>query len=383
MMRVSRLFLLGFAAVVAAQSRPSVISTANSFDYIVSVPDVHGDLHILLRSLWLARNHISGKSSSFSDFVQQVQQEQVSPSNSSISSRILLVQTGDIVDRGPFSRSCYEALWAAEKVLGWKLVNLFGNHEVMTMAGQADHYAHAGDVKEFGSLKSRQAEFAPGGKIWKKLTQEYLVMLKVKIGNGDDNKENVDPNIGGVSENILFVHAGINVEYVEKLLRSKNPTQALPQSDALVEKLNEVLIAEIMRKPGSELLTHPESPIWTRQLANANERVACNSLFPKIKSLFQISRMVVGHTPQETLVTGNRCNGTLILADVAMSRWMGSGEKGNPAVLVFELAKNGTLLRSVKTLYWKGSVQGDEGTVKSAVIWGSGEQEQDEAWNEL
>lgn len=361
-MKLCLVYILGIIGSVGSQSHPSVISTADKYDFIVSVPDVHGDLYILLRSLWLARNYV-GKSSndviSFTDFRSQVEKERVSPGSTGDVPRpptVLLIQTGDIIDRGPSSRTSYEALWAAEKVLNWKLVNLLGNHEVMTMAGQADHYAHPSDVAEFGSLKSRRAEFSPGGKIWKKISDEYLIMAKVKIGDGS------------VSENILFVHAGINLDYILKLQQMRLGNSDL-RSDELVVKVNDVLMAELRRKPDTEWLGHPESPIWTRTIANADDKIACQMLFPKIKSHFGISRMIVGHTPQEKLVTGNRCDSTLLLADVAMSRWMGSGEQGNPAVLIFVLGNNGTELESIKNLFWKGDVKGENGKVRTVGLY--------------
>jgi hypothetical protein len=145
------LLFIFFAAISVLVADRSIINTVDHYDYIVSVPDVHGDLEILIRSLWMAKVTIekSQETASFDSFHKQVMEamkakdQTVAPP----SSRVLLVQTGDIVDRGPASLSCYRALWAAARdVLKWDLVNLFGNHEVMSMAGQADHYAHPADI---------------------------------------------------------------------------------------------------------------------------------------------------------------------------------------------------------------------------------------------
>ena len=353
-------FAFGLLAITVAVPRDfvqptrSVINTAGKYDYIVSIPDVHGDLEILLRSLWMAKGEIEKKSDEFDDFYNQVRKkmeeeddEDPGPSSISTSPRVLLVQTGDIVDRGPASKSCYKAIWAAEKILGWDLVNLFGNHEVMSMAGQADNYAHPEDVAEFGSMKARRTDFGPGGKIWKKLISKFQFMLKVIIPKSE--------------ESILFVHAGISVKYIEAIRKKLVPKS--DEGDELVDQLNSFLFKEVMRNPKSDYLTSANSPIWTRDLANGSEKKVCNSLLPGVLKLMNVTRIVLGHTPQEKLVTGNRCEGKLLLADVAMSRWMGSGHNGNPSSVLFALSEDGNKLDRVVNLYWKGSVRGEEGQV--------------------
>jgi hypothetical protein len=348
---------LFFVPVVCGRDAPprSIISTAGVYDYIVSVPDVHGDIDILLRSLWMAKNDIEGVVGGFEDFRKEIELEMKKPDSKLVvpPTKILLIQTGDIIDRGPNSKSCYEAIWAAERVLGWKLVNLLGNHEAMTIAGQADHYAHKGDVSEFGSLEARRAEFSPGGRYWKKITDEFLIMVKVHVGD----------------ERVLFVHAGINPAYINRLKKDKFKNKTIDTPDELIEQLNVFLMTELKQSPRSSYLSHEQSPIWTRDLASANEKTACNTLFPKVVTMLNITRMVVGHTPQQNLLTGNRCGGNLLLADVAMSRWMGSGQNGNPAVLVFRLKDNGALLGKISNLYWKGDVKGEKGEVKTEVIF--------------
>ena len=348
-------FLVAVVAICVRADDRSVINTANRYDYVVSIPDVHGDLEILIRSLWMAKlrvENLSNDDSSFDEFHKLVletmkKKESAKDTHRVTNSRVLLVQTGDIVDRGPASLSCYRALWsAARDVLKWDLVNLFGNHEVMSMAGQADHYAHPGDIKEFGSLVARRNEFGAGGKLWTKLTSQFQFMLKVVAGE----------------EKVLFVHAGISPRYLGAL------KDKVKGEEDLVVRLNKFLLNEVIKDPSSDYLVSANSPIWTRDMAQGSDKQICKHMLPAVMKMMDITRIVVGHTPQETLVTGNRCNGRLLLADVAMSRWMGSGHNGNPSVVLLKLADNGGRLDQIVNLYWKGEVVGNKGRIINEVL---------------
>ncbi len=72
--------------------------------------------------------------------------------------RALLVQTGDVVDRGPKSRACLDLLMALEKSAerqNGKVIALLGNHEVMAMTGDL-RYVSAEDYQSFSSGRSER-----------------------------------------------------------------------------------------------------------------------------------------------------------------------------------------------------------------------------------
>ena len=324
-------------AVISALVSAREISTADKYDYVVSVPDIHGDLDVLLRSLWMARGEIEGAEAagSFPAF-KTLFSNAVAGAPAAVSpaptKRVLVVQTGDIIDRGAESLSCYKAIWQVEKVMGWTLINLIGNHELMTIAGQADHYAHPNDIKEFGSLAARRAAFSPGGKVWKRITDDFFFMARVSFGD---------------SENVLFVHAGMHPKWI-KTLKTKT-------GDTSIGGMNKFLMDELKRNPNSDFLSSAVSPVWTREMAQDTDSVVCSNLLPQVLTALNVTRIVVGHTPQEALVSTARCDARIVLADVAMSRWMGSGKFGNPAALIFALADNGSKLERIYNVYWKGA----------------------------
>lgn len=319
----------------AQRLRESDISTAGRYDYVVSIPDIHGDLDGLVRTLWMAKVEIDGTdlAGDFmafqSNFVQAIQNGQVTKTFTP-TKRVLVIQTGDIIDRGAASLSCYKAIWLVDRILGWDLVNLIGNHEVMTMAGEADHYAHPGDVAEFGSLQARRAAFSEGGPMWREIVDSFLFMVRVRMGE---------------SESSLFVHAGLDARWISRFYKDFED----------LSRINQFLISELRKNPSSEILVSASSPIWTRGLAKDGDKSVCLRQLPKVLELAKVKRMVVGHTPQQTLTTAAKCDATLILADVAMSRWMGSGKHGNPSALIFQLRDNGKRLERIYNLYWKGA----------------------------
>ena len=310
----------------------STLTTSGRFDYVVSIPDIHGDLEILLRALWIANSEISADVSTFQEFIATVGAELKSKKSKKSSARVLLINTGDIVDRGPQSLSCYKAIEAGASVLGWTLVNLIGNHEVMTIGGQADHYAHPNDIEEFGGIEGRHAQFGPGGILWKKITDDFMFLAKVEIGLNDAT---------------LFVHAGIDPLGWMKSMAG--------QGLSSVESINNFLLNELKKNPYSEFISGANSPVWTRDLALKEDKIVCDQLLPEIFEFFKINRIVVGHTPQESLRTKQRCGSKLLLADVAMSRWMGSGQFGNPSAIVFTLGNDGNDLKRIHNVYWNGT----------------------------
>ena len=343
-MRISFFSFLLVGALVAVRGfaktlRESELTTVAKYDFVVSIPDVHGDLEVLLRALWMAKQEVDGPEAAGdfeafkSIFAAAVEEKPFQALEAQ--KRVLMIQTGDIIDRGAQSLSCYRALWQVEHVLGWDIVNLIGNHEVMTMAGQADHYAHPGDVEEFGSMKARRAAFSPGGRVWKKITDHYLFMTKVHLGE---------------QEAALFVHAGLHPKWVAKL--NKDITD--------VSGLNDFLTAELKRNPSSHILSSSSSPIWTRDLAQDADSNVCPRLLKQVLDLFGVTRIIVGHTPQEALKSTPRCDAKLILADVAMSRWMGSGRDGNPAALIFTLSDDGRILERIHNVYWRANQLTDQ-----------------------
>jgi len=139
MRRIGRgigLALAAAASLVAEPARPSQPPQPSQPARIVAVGDLHGDYEawreIALRARLVdARNRWAGGST-------------------------VLVQTGDITDRGPDSLKIIRHLMKLRKEAaraGGKVVVLVGNHEAMNMTGDL-RYVHPGEFAAFANANS-------------------------------------------------------------------------------------------------------------------------------------------------------------------------------------------------------------------------------------
>jgi hypothetical protein len=127
---------------------------------IVAIGDVHGDLP---------------------DFVAILQQVGLmNESHQWSGGATVLVQVGDLVDRGPKSRECLDLLMDLERQAteqNGKVLPLLGNHEVMTMMGDL-RYASAEDYQGFATAQSE--------KVREQAYQEYLEFLAAHGNHSSD-----------------------------------------------------------------------------------------------------------------------------------------------------------------------------------------------------
>lgn len=152
----------------------AVWTAAGAGRRLVAIADLHGDLHAGVRVLKLAglvddRQHWAGGDA-------------------------VLVQTGDIVDRGGEAKQLYELFQrlAAEAAgRGGAVHNLLGNHDIMNMLGDV-RYVNKSDYAHFGGAKARARAFSAAGELG-----QWLRSLPVALRLGDT----------------VFVHAGITPEW--------------------------------------------------------------------------------------------------------------------------------------------------------------------------
>jgi len=200
-----------------------------------------------------------------------------------------LVQTGDIVDRGTFSRDLY-ALFAELRrqapAVGGRVVNLIGNHEHLNVRG-ALQYAGKLEALEYGGLLQQRQAFKADGWIGRQVAQEFQAAVVV--------------------DGTVFVHAGILPDFAV----------------GGVDKLND-MVRSSLYVPSERNVFGQQGPFWLRRYAMGNEVQAC-PLLARTLELLHAQRMVVGHTAQDDGVIRTRCDGQLVLADTFMSK-SGYGE---------------------------------------------------------
>jgi hypothetical protein len=250
----------------------------------VAIGDLHGDLDHARRALRLAGA--------------------IDDRDRWIGGRLVVVQTGDEIDRGDDDRAILDLVEDLKKqalVAGGELVALLGNHEIMN-ASLDFRYVTTGGFSAFAlfdaggasaslaglptQARGRGAAFAPGGAY---ASLESARPFVVKVGD------------------TVFVHGGILPKHV---------TYGL---DRLNDELDAWLAGK--RRDPPAMLVAEDGPVWTRAYSNEDAAPDCADLATALRQL-GAKRMVVGHTVQHRGVN-SACDGQVWRIDVGMSRYFG------------------------------------------------------------
>jgi hypothetical protein len=244
----------------------------------------------------------------------------------------ILVQTGDVPDRGPESKKAMDLLMDLEKQArraGGQVHALLGNHEVMNMQGDlrfvspgefasyrtpdadvlrnAAYQANADPLRrEDPVYRSAWMNARPLG--WVELLQAFST--QGRYGKWLRRHDTV-VRIGDT----LFLHGGISPTYLSLELKDVN------------DRVRTGLGSSAAPEP---LLTDPEGPLWYRGLALEPEA----GLAPHVDAVLArhgVARIVVGHTVAPGVVLP-RFGGKVILNDVGLSAVFG----GPPSSLQIE-----------------------------------------------
>jgi hypothetical protein len=252
----------------------------------VAIGDLHGDLEATRKVLRLA-GAIDAK-------------------DAWVGGKLVVVQTGDAVDRGDDDRSILdllERLKGEAARAGGELVAMSGNHEIMN-AGFDFRYVTPRAFASFADIKAkndgvaaalehvdalargRAAAFAPGG--------PYATMIARR------------PVIHR-SGDTMFVHGGILPKHVTFGIDRINDETA---AWLLGQK------SEPPRPIGQE-----DGPLWTRMYSAAPGREECATLVQTL-AMLGAKRMVMGHTVQRNGVSP-ACDGKAWRIDVGLSKFYG------------------------------------------------------------
>ena len=223
---------------------------------------------------------------------------------------LVFVQTGDLLDRGGEEQAILdllEGLAEEAAAAGGAVHVLNGNHELINAAldfryvtaeGFADFEdAVAVDVEDSvlashpAEQRARIASLRPGGPYAQVLAKHNTVIV---IGSN------------------VFVHGGLLPEHLDHGL----------------ENINEEIRAWLSGEgPEPEWIHGRGSPVWTRQYSQDPQAEDCEVL-AAVLSRLGVSRMIVGHTVQESGITSH-CDGRVWCIDVGMSAHYG----GEPQAL--------------------------------------------------
>lgn len=254
---------------------------------IVAIGDVHGDLAATKRALTLAglidaQGNWSGGAT-------------------------ILVQTGDILDRGDDEPEILALFWrlqAQAPQSGGRVELLLGNHEIMNAQGDLRYvtpdgfldYAKTRVPPQWPTVDEaaaglpagyvgRKAAFVPGSEIALRFAKQ---------------------NIATVVGDTVFVHGGISLEHAKLGIAAINA-----QTQAWLTGAKEL----------PEALKGAKGPIWNRDYSQNPDAQDCEAL-SQVLSTLGVSRMVVGHTVQPNGIR-SACDGKVWCIDVGMASHYG------------------------------------------------------------
>ena len=326
----------------------------NGVERIVALGDVHGD---------------------YEQFVAVLRSAKLIDLQASWSGgKTHLVQTGDVLDRGPDSRKVMDLLMKLEKEArqagGW-VHALIGNHEAMNVYGDLRYVSpeEFAAFRDVNSEKAREELYKQHQQQIKKSSQPGRVPTfdeafrkkwesehplgyaehRWELGpNGKYGKWIRSHNAVIKIGDTLFLHGGIGPKYADWSVRQIN------------ERVREEL--EDFAKLEGGVVMDGEGPLWYRGLAQGDEM----ALEPHLKEVLknhQIERMVIGHTPTEGAVLP-RFGGKVFLIDVGLSRVFDS--RPRRACLSIENGKAYALHRGAKLVLPSDSDEGLLGYLKQA-----------------
>ena len=215
----------------------------------------------------------------------------------------ILVQTGDIPDRGAETREIIENIMKLEKQApkkGGRVVALIGNHEAMNMTGDL-RYTTPGEFLAFKTSRSRSLrdnyfrthKEALRAHFGAELTDKELkdaFETEIPLGFLEHGAAwNAAGKIGkwvaghdAVAKigDTLFVHGGVSDAYTDKSIVG----------------INEEVRAALTGAGPAAILTDEAGPLWYR--GETVESAEGEAEVDRVLAAFGVKRIVIGHTPQ-------------------------------------------------------------------------------------
>lgn len=233
-----------------------------------------------------------------------------------------LVQTGDVVDRGPDVRAVMDLLMKLQEqaaAAGGGVHCLLGNHEAMDVYGDL-RYVSAAEYASFAASNSgaeRVSYQGYGAPItdaakptmdqsqWQRDHPEGFNELRAAFGpDGKYGKWLRSRNAVIKIDRTLFVHAGLGPKY----------------ADWSMDKINSEVRRELddLNLLHGGIVTDEQGPLWFDGLAKGDEQTMAPVVDQLLKQ-FDVDRIVIGHTYTQGAVIP-RFGGKVLMIDTGIPR---------------------------------------------------------------
>ena len=217
----------------------------------------------------------------------------------------VVVQTGDILDRGDDEQAVLDFIFKLERearAAGGDVIMLLGNHELMNAAG---------DFRYVTPAAMRDFDDAPGldTSKWQRVPEQVRGRISALGPGGVYAKQLANHDVIAIVGDTLFAHAGVIGEWVTQIDSANLSARCWLDGQA--------------GGPDAPpaVLTAEEGPVWTRKLGlDPPDCAAARDALGKLG----IARMVVGHTVQDQGINA-ACDGAIWRIDVGLA-----GRYGGP-----------------------------------------------------
>jgi hypothetical protein len=246
----------------------------------------------------------------------------------------VLVQTGDIVDRGNDSKRALDLLRRLEgeaQRAGGRVLALIGNHEVMGMLGDL-RYVSAGEYETFRTPESEELRERVSSAVLARAESAARSANEAFDRDAFRDRFRSETPLGSIERQLAFGPEG---QY-GRLLRARETVVKIngvlflhggisPAVAALgCEGINDTVRSEMKEMPTADgtrlstfLSTREDGPLWYRGLAVENEADLAGELTTMLERL-QARAIVIGHTVAANGRIATRFGGRVVQIDTGM-----------------------------------------------------------------
>lgn len=255
---------------------------------LIAIGDVHGDLAATKRALRLAGA--------------------IDASDKWIGGELVIVQTGDQLDRGDgeqeilelFARIQHEASEA-----GGAIHILNGNHEFMNALGDL-RYVTPGGLTDFEDAPGVDPDAPALAPLMEQVPEAAQARVAAFWPGQPWARELAKRNVVVVVGDSVFVHGGVTPVWADKL-------------KTINSEAREWLSGARPEPP--KAITDPEGPVWSRHYSQDPDASDCAMLSEALATI-GAERMIVGHTVHKEGI-GSACDGKVWTIDVGMAAHYG------------------------------------------------------------
>ena len=259
----------------------------------------------------------------------------------------VLVQTGDLSDRGTGMRAAIDLLIALEpqaRAAGGRVHALLGNHEVMNLVGEMRDGTPE-IFATFGGEAAMRVAFSRRGQYGKWLRSKSVIaeVDGSVFLHGGINPAFAEPSVNDINRRAkreltawdegvawlvqrnMVAEAPKFLEAVEAARAELQNLAAGPLRDHADTRQTAAILAPVANIGASSLFS-PDGPLWFRGFSTWSDQEGAPQIEAILKKL-RAKRLVSGHTVQATRRITGRFDGRLFLIDTGMlgGRYFPSG----------------------------------------------------------